>query len=168
MIARGGSPLPTHQSQPMWQPPPPGLFKLNFDGSADCNPSLARWRDYKGSATASISCCSSPACSVNEVKNVSLRSSIREANSLHLLFFFFHGLYSYQLNLHPILVEGDSFCGIRWPNGSSKPPWGLANIKKEVVDLAKQLDATFIHVKQSFNSLANKLEVVGWEARTLL
>lgn len=46
-----------------------------------------------------------------------------------------------------IIVEGDSLCVIHWASGLYMPPWCLANVVEEVVDLAQHIQASSIHAK---------------------
>lgn len=61
-----------------------------------------------------------------------------------------------RLNLHGILVKGDSFCVCRWASSQSTAPWYLANIMEQVLDLATRLGASFLHVKWSANTEADR------------
>ena len=120
---------------PRWCPPPPGALKLNFDYSACGNPSPTGLggviRDSEGTTILSYS---GPACFVtnNNAELMALRTGIREA-----------------LKLKPqwLLVEGDSYCVIQWASQSSNPSWILADIIQEVVQLSRELNIAFHHIK---------------------
>lgn len=132
-----------------WSPPPPQGFKLNFDGSALCNPTLAGVggiiRNSLGSHVLSFSG-STGVCFANEAELLAIRTGLREA--LHL-------------NLLNLIVEGDSFCAIQWARASAKPPWKLMGVVDEILDLARSLLVTFSHILRSANSEVDQLAKEG-------
>lgn len=65
------------------------------------------------------------------------------------------------LNLQGIFVEGDTLCVIHWAAGSCFALWTMTNIMEEVLDLARQLNASFHHVKQVANEVADDLAKEG-------
>lgn len=75
---------------------------------------------------------------VNKVELLALRTGLQKA---------------YRLNLHGLLMEGDLSCTIRWASRRCKPPWHLAIMVDEVLDLARLLNACFNHIKPSPNVL---------------
>lgn len=69
-----------------------------------------------------------------------------------------------MLGIDNIIVEGDSWCAIRWALGYftySKPPWSLANVEEEVSQLATKLNACFVHALWSANDTADALAKEG-------
>lgn len=51
-----------------------------------------------------------------------------------------------NLGIDNIIIEGDSWCASRWALGYSKPPWRLANVADEVIQLITGLNACFVGV----------------------
>lgn len=60
------------------------------------------------------------------------------------------------MDLRHIIVEGDSFFAIRWASGFSKAPQKYTVVVEEVIDLARHLEVSFIHVKMTANKLAKE------------
>lgn len=50
---------------------------------------------------------------------------------------------------------------IHWAAGSCFALWTMTNIMEEVLDLARQLNASFHHVKQAANEVADDLAKEG-------
>ena len=61
--------------------------------------------------------------SSNKAELLSLRTSIRGSS---------------KLNPQLLLIEGDSYCVIQRASQSSNPPWNLADIFEEVVQLLRE------------------------------
>lgn len=57
------------------------------------------------------------------------------------------------MDLRHIIVEGDSFFAICWASGFSKAPQKYTVVVEEVIDLARHLEVSFIHVKMAANKL---------------
>ena len=61
-----------------------------------------------------------------------------------------------------LLVEGDSSCVIQWVTlSSSSPPWYLADIIEEVLQLSGDLNVSFDHIMRSTTEEANLLAKEG-------
>lgn len=56
------------------------------------------------------------------------------------------------------------FCVIRWVLESSKPPWRMADVVDEVLELASKLKVSFTHVNCSANVAADCLAKWGYRA----
>lgn len=54
-------------------------------------------------------------------------------------------------------MEGDSKCVICWASSTCKLPWKLLDVVEELVDLARNLSASFSHARQSANKVADAL-----------
>ena len=125
--------------------PPLGALKLSFDGCACGNPSPAGLggviRDAEGNILISYS---GPTgfSSSNKAELLALKNGIHEAS---------------KLNPQRLLIEGDSYCVIRWASRASNPAWNLANIIEEVIQLSRELNGSFQHIKRSAKQEANKL-----------
>ena len=134
---------------PRWHPPPHGPLKLSFDGCTTGNPSVASVggfiRDEDGNIIPSYS---GPAavCSINEVELLALNIGLRHAS---------------RLLLQRLLVEGDSSCVIQWASQSFSPPWYLADIIEEVLQLSGDLNVSFHHIMRSANAEAGLLAKEG-------
>ena len=61
--------------------------------------------------------------------------------------------------MHDIAVEGDSLCTIQWVLGNPEAPWSTIDEAKEVLGLARKLNASVKHVKQSHQSLHISLTI---------
>lgn len=54
-------------------------------------------------------------------------------------------------NFRHLCIEGDSYCAVQWAGGISNPPWYLADILEEVIDLSKSMKVSFHHIKPNSN-----------------
>lgn len=62
-----------------------------------------------------------------------------------------------HLNLCILSVEGDSQCVNHWVSDSCVPSWRLLDAVEEVVDLARNFNASFSHVRRSTIKTADAL-----------
>eukprot|EP00268_Persea_americana_P066521 TRINITY_DN906_c1_g1_i4.p1 TRINITY_DN906_c1_g1~~TRINITY_DN906_c1_g1_i4.p1 ORF type:complete len:123 (-),score=20.73 TRINITY_DN906_c1_g1_i4:193-561(-) len=85
-------------------------------------------------------------CSINKAELLALNIGLREASCLLP---------------QRLLVEGDSSCVIQWATQSSPPPWYLAEIIEEVLQLSGDLNVSFHHIMRSANAEADKLVKEG-------
>lgn len=69
--------------------------------------------------------------------------------------------------MHGILVEGDSMCVYRWASDACKPPWMMADVMDEVMDLARSMNASFLHIRRSTHEMADKLAKESIACRSL-
>lgn len=53
-----------------------------------------------------------------------------------------------HLNLRILLVEGDSQWVNHWVSDSCMPSWRLLDVVEEVVELARNFNASFSHVRR--------------------
>lgn len=84
---------------------------------------------------------------VNRAELPALRMGLRKA--LHL-------------SLHGIVMECDSLCVINWASGCCQAPWTWSILDvAEMLDLARKLTASFIHVKHAANVVADGLAKKG-------
>lgn len=60
------------------------------------------------------------------------------------------------------MVEGESFCAIRWASrhSKSKALWCMIDIAEEL-DLAKKLNISFTHTRRAANEAADDLAKEG-------
>lgn len=84
---------------------------------------------------------------MNEAELIALRMGLHEA---------------VRLDMHNRIVEGDSFSVLRWASGSWKPPWCLADMAEEVLELSSKMVVAFSLVKQSTYEVADGLTKVLW------
>ena len=78
--------------------------------------------------------------------STSIRTGIREAK---------------RLNLHNLIIEGDSFYAIQWASGAAKAPWKVAGVVGEILDLVNSIEVGFSHIGRSANSEADRLAEEG-------
>ena len=125
--------------------PPPGIFKLNFDGSFV--QSVQRGgiggviRDWNGTI----------------IRNFSVPVDCSDANKAELFALLIGCRELLRIGgLNPIL-EGDSFSSIQWGSGKATHPWGLADLVEEVQDISSLLGASFLHTLRKTNTMADGL-----------
>lgn len=63
--------------------------------------------------------------------------------------------------MHGILVEGDSMCAYRWASDACKTPWMMVCVMEKVMDLARSMNASFLHIRKSTHEMADKLAKEG-------
>ena len=56
-----------------------------------------------------------------------------------------------RLNLHNVIIEGDSFCTFQWVSGPAKAPWKVAGVIGEISDLVKGIQVSFSDINRSAN-----------------
>ena len=66
-----------------------------------------------------------------------------------------------KINPQLLLIEGDSLCAIKWSSQASTSPWYLVVIIEEVVEISKNLNFSFHHIKHSANSEVGRLAKEG-------
>ena len=135
-----------------WLPPPLGVLKLNFDGSALGNSGMAGVqgviRNEEGRILLSYL---GPAGvrSINKVELFSLNIGFRDAS---------------HFGNQQLLIEGDqgdSKCVILYASQASPTPWFFADNIEEMVQNSENLYVSFHHNKQSDNSEADHLAKEG-------
>ena len=123
--------------------------KLNFDGSAHGNLGVAGVggiiRNDIGKPILSYSGLAGFTLA-NVAVLLAIRIGLREAK---------------RLNLHNLIIEGDSFCAIQWALGDAKPPWKVAGVVGEIFNLVKSIQLFFSHIGRSANTEADSLAKEG-------
>ena len=131
-----------------WQPPHPGRFKLNFDGSA-VNSSAAGGfllRDWRGTVL--------KAAATNYGHTSSLVAEARAVKDGILM--------ALRTGHNPIDVEGDNLVVIQALNGSGHVPWQISNIIRDIQHLLHDgIQITFTHVFREANMAADWLSKFG-------
>ncbi|XP_062028738.1 uncharacterized protein LOC133744687 [Rosa rugosa] len=141
-LVRDTFPL-SHYGIIKWTPPPPGVFKLNFDGSVrdknkaaagfvirdhDANPIFAGSRSFGSSSV-----------------------PIAEGSALR------DGLYhAFLLKCKKLIVEGDSKLIIDAAKNNCTVPWRLRTLFKDIWFLSSQFEeVAFIHIPREANLVAD-------------
>lgn len=79
-----------------------------------------------------------------------------------LLYWLGAGSYiSWDLGGYNAIIERDTFSAIQWGFGKSPYPWILADLVLEVQDISSQLKASFLHINQGTNDVADRLAGEG-------
>lgn len=63
----------------------------------------------------------------------------------------------WRFNPQLLLIERDYSCVIQWASQASRPPWYLADIIEEVVEISKRVYISFHQIKRSGNAEADRL-----------
>ena len=135
--------------QILWERPPLGVLKLNFDGSFV--QSISRGgirgliRDWIG----------------NIVRNFSGPADSLDANKAEVLALLigFHELRS--LKGFNAIIEGDSLSAIQWSSKKSSFPWRLAELVEEIQDISSQVGVVSHHFLHEPNVVADGLTKEG-------
>ncbi|XP_010242179.1 PREDICTED: uncharacterized protein LOC104586589 [Nelumbo nucifera] len=132
-----------------WKPPGLNKVKLNFDGSSVGIPGLAGIGGViRDSSSKVLSMHSGPLGEGDSLK----------AELLALL----KGLkLSKQADLKNLEIEGDSKIVISWTNSRGNAPWIYKHPLREIVSLAKELNASFTWIRRSANGIADSLAKQG-------
>lgn len=132
-----------------WSPPPPGVLKLNFDGSSLGNPGPSGFgcviRDSMGEIVRVVAGSIGTADST-KVELMGLLMGLREVRNLQL---------------HVPLIEGDSSVVVGWCSGRSWGSWKYAQQIHEIRELVVLMHLVLVHIPRTKNGLAGKLEKWG-------
>jgi ribonuclease HI len=133
-----------------WSPPPPGWYKLNFDGASRGNPGL-----------------SGIGCIINNEDGQWLLKRAKlinpTSNNLAELEAVLEGIkLCLKLGLTKVIIEGDSQIVINALRKKSTPNWVLNSKLDEIIKLMEDLETfQLIHIFREGNTIADKLANLG-------
>ncbi|XP_077215790.1 uncharacterized protein LOC143850421 [Tasmannia lanceolata] len=134
-----------HKIVQRWEPPPPGMVKLNFDGACFGNLGPAGVGGL----------CRNDHGEVEWAYSGPIGSFDASEAEVRAVFYGIKGLKGEMLD--KTIVEGDSLNVIRWLKGGVPPPWRFSSIFDEIDDLISGSSIVFKHGRRSANGEADSL-----------
>ena len=129
-----------------WKPPDFGLYKINFDNDVFADQASAGIsvviRDWEGQIIAALS------QKVRYLGSVDLVEALAVSRAVS---------FAKELNIHQMVIEGDSLRVIQAINGTRPVRTMYSHVIDDIHFLSSSISCSFLHVKHKGNRLAHAL-----------